>query len=144
MAAMNNVPAITEEQRQELIDFMQGSRTYRYEEWSRLSKLRDQITLAALTAEPEVWIKPDSLGFPRLAGIDAVTIPYVPEYPIPLYTAPPAPVLRLPGEVSCEGLDPQEADEARNLGQCEGWNQCLSEIKSLNNQPAPPEASNEQ
>lgn len=59
-------------------------------------------------------------------------------------TVPPAPVLRLPGEVSCEGLDPQEADEARNLGQCEGWNQCLAEIKSLNNQPAPTEASNEQ
>lgn len=48
---MNNFPAMTEEQRQELIDFMQGSRTYRYEEWSRLSKLRDQITLAALTAD---------------------------------------------------------------------------------------------
>lgn len=128
---MNNFPAMTEEKRQELVQACRDTIKYAAD-YPEVEVRMAHVALAALTAEPEVWIKPDSLGFPRLAGIDAVTIPYVPEYPIPLYTAPAAPVLRVPNEVSCEGLDPQEADEARNLGQCEGWNQCLAEIKRLN------------
>lgn len=106
---MNNFPAMTEERRQELVkhckyNILQANGILPTLEGidpnSEIArKVRkelelQEIALAALTAEPEVWIKPDSLGFPRLAGIDAVTIPYVPEYPIPLYTAPPAPVLK--------------------------------------------------
>lgn len=49
--------------------------------------------LPCLEAEPVVWIKPNSLGVPRMAEIDAVTIPYVPEYPVELFAAPPAPEL---------------------------------------------------
>lgn len=49
-----------------------------------------RVALASLEAEPVVWIKPNSLGFPRMVEIDAVTIPYVPEYLVELYTAPPA------------------------------------------------------
>ncbi|WP_414056794.1 hypothetical protein [Pantoea dispersa] len=88
---------MTEEQRQELIELCEAVLAGHIQ-YGGDSNEEDiyKIALSALTAEPEVWIKPDSLGLPRLAGIDAVTIPYVPEYPIPLYTAPPAPVLRVP------------------------------------------------
>jgi len=30
--------------------------------------------------------------------------------------------LTIPGKLSCEGFDPKDWLEARNLGQCEGWN----------------------
>lgn len=51
-----------------------------------------------------------------------------------LYAAPPAPVLRLP----------EEADTSNLPFAAMGWNACLAEVKRLNSQPAPPEASNEQ
>ena len=42
------------------------------------------------------------------------------------------PALKLPEKVSCDGFNPKEWDEARNLGQCEGWNACIYELKRLN------------
>lgn len=48
--------------------------------------------------------------------------------------APPAPVLRLP----------EEADTSNLPFAAMGWNACLAEVKRLNAQPSPPEASNEQ
>lgn len=39
-------------------------------------------------------------------------------------TAPPAPAVNILDEVSCEGFNPKDWVEARNLGQCEGWNAC--------------------
>lgn len=166
---MNNFPAMTEEQRQELIKRFTL-------EISRLNNKRDaaqsedryfsggdlwalqafEIALAALTADTSKLaelaakvrkVREDAADFD---GDRRGMWEYQEEQEQLLleeavkYTAPPAPVLRLPGEVSCEGLDPQEADEARNLGQCEGWNACLAEVKRLNSQPAPTEASNEQ
>lgn len=38
------------------------------------------------------------------------------------YTAPPAPAIAIPDKVSCEGFNPKNWVEARNLGQREGWN----------------------
>lgn len=115
---MINFPAMTEGQRAELVQFNRAiiaqHEAYAVSEagWPddvRLLVSSARIALAALTAEPEVWIKPDSLGFPRLAGIDAVTIPYVPEYPIPLYPAPSAPVLRVPDGWKLVPIEPTEA-----------------------------------
>lgn len=45
-----------------------------------------------------------------------------------LYTAPPAPAVGIPDKVSCEGFDPKDWVEARNLGQCEGWNAYRAEL----------------
>lgn len=52
--------------------------------------------------------------------------------------APPAPVVNpeftgatavtIPDKVSCEGFDPKDWVEARNLGQCEGWNAYRAEL----------------
>lgn len=47
-----------------------------------------------LTSEAVVWIKPNSLGVPRMANIDAVTIPFVPEYPVPLFLHAPVEALK--------------------------------------------------
>lgn len=43
---------------------------------------------------------------------------------MPVYTSPPAPAVIILDKVSCEGFDPKDWVEARNLGQCEGWNAC--------------------
>lgn len=115
---MNNLPAMTEAQRQELIDFMQGSRTYRYEEWSRLSKLRDQITLAALTVEPVEWMVKyggidkemfvDKQAAARLYH-DVTENGFLDVAMLQLYIAPPAPVLRLPDGWKLVPMVPTEA-----------------------------------
>jgi len=47
-------------------------------------------------------------------------------------TQPASPALKLPDEVVCDGFNPKEAEEARGLGQCEGWNSCIAEVKRLN------------
>jgi hypothetical protein len=46
------------------------------------------------------------------------------------YTAPPAPApaVIILDKVSCEGFDPKDWVEARNLGQCEGWNAYRAEM----------------
>lgn len=153
---MNNFPAMTEERRQELVadckisisNLKEALRCAEINGWEQTAAesmsrlLRQEIALAALTAEPDHYVFHHPAG--KLLNHLASDECKGQEHVVAGYTAPPAPVLRLPGEVSCEGLDPQEADEARNLGQCEGWNACLAEVKRLNSQPAPTEASNEQ
>ncbi|MCH4196697.1 MAG: hypothetical protein LKJ78_10080 [Serratia liquefaciens] len=42
--------------------------------------------------------------------------------------APAAPAVGIPDKVSCEGFDPKDWVEARNLGQCEGWNAYRAEL----------------
>lgn len=141
---MNNFLAMTEERRQELIDFMQGSRTYRYEEWSRLSKLRDQITLAALTAKSIAWIETGTDGFQRgsrlinyftsdIQGFDNGTL---------IYAAPPAPVLRVPDEVFEKAYNQHLNGLLCGDNNKTAAKQFLQDC--INSQSAPPEASNEQ
>lgn len=84
-----------------------------------------EIALESLTTEASVWIKPGSLGFPRLAGIDAVTIPYVPEFPVPLYTAPPVSVIKFP-----DLLDIPDGYDLQSCMAGAAWYQ--QEIKRLN------------
>lgn len=92
--------------------------------------------LPCLEAEPVVWIKPNSLGVPRMAEIDAVTIPYVPEYPVELFATPPVPQLKLPDPINWK-----EAHSRLIVNQCGedrfeafrmGANWQLGEIKRLN------------
>ncbi|MBL3522808.1 hypothetical protein IM876_09045 [Serratia plymuthica] len=45
---------------------------------------------------------------------------------IPVYLS--APAVTIPDKVSCEGFDPKDWVEARNLGQCEGWNAYRAEL----------------
>lgn len=45
-----------------------------------------------------------------------------------LFTAPPVPAVIILDKVSCEGFDPKDWVEARNLGQCEGWNAYRAEM----------------
>lgn len=47
--------------------------------------------------------------------------------PVPLYTAPPVPVIKLPDAIPSMGQD-SEYDTGHN----DGWNECLAEIKRLN------------
>ena len=54
-------------------------------------------------------------------------------------TAPPAPVLRVPDEKHY-----RQSPHGESSLWAMGWNECLAEVKRLNTQPAPPEASNEQ
>ena len=79
------MPELTEKQREEMIEDLEGKLS---EETFSLYGYAARISLAVLTAEPSVWIKKDSLDYPRMAGIEAVTIPFVPEYPVPLYLTP--------------------------------------------------------
>lgn len=53
--------------------------------------------------------------------------------------APPAPVLRVPDELKVKNGSHQS-----HIDYAEGWADCIDEVKRLNAQPSPPEASNEQ
>lgn len=81
-----HMPFMTEQRKEEIIEDLEEQLE---EETHSLYGYAARISLAVLTAEPVVWIKPDCLGFPRIAQIDAVTIPFVPEYPVPLFLEPP-------------------------------------------------------
>lgn len=134
--------AYTEEQRKALIVELETEKTV-LEKWRDDWNARDRlnyraicITLASLTAEPVAYIMGEETiddfnrGYEFFAVRNAKDEPDMPS--VPLYTAPPAPSLRLPGKVSCDGFNEKEPDEARNLGQCEGWNSCINEVKRLN------------
>lgn len=81
-----DMPFITEKRKEEVIEDLEQKLK---EETHSLYGYAARVMLAVLTSEPVVWIKPNSLGFPRMAQIDAVTIPFVPEYPVPLFLQPP-------------------------------------------------------
>lgn len=85
------MPAMTEKRKEEIIEGLEDTiKTETHSLYSYAAK----ISLAVLTSEAVVWIKPNSLGVPRMANIDAVTIPFVPEYPVPLFLNPPMEALK--------------------------------------------------
>lgn len=110
---MNNFPAMTEAQRQELIADcninisnlevalrcaeINGWKQTAAEQRSRL--LRQQIALAALTAEPEYYFRKRSDGGRERPIHRTETEDSRKGSWSPLYNAPPAPVLRAPDEV---------------------------------------------
>ncbi len=134
---MNNLPAMTEERRQELIELCEEVLAC-HVQYGGDSNEEDiyKIALAALTAEPNAWIvhahggdqlTDDGDYVANAEGMHNVRAS-------PLFTAPPAPVLRLP----------DEADTSHLPFAAMAWNACLAEVKRLNTQPSPPETSNEQ
>ena len=162
---MNNFPDMTEEQRQELIaeceadiscartlmiaaiNVNDGETKAKWE--SQL--LRQQVALAALTAELFAY----SYLYAAYETCDGFTgwshkfsLEHPPEWMLEtgkvkslrkLYTAPPAPVLRFPDEKHYK-----ESPHGESSLWAMGWNECLAEVKRLNGQPSPPEASNDQ
>ncbi|MDI6637076.1 hypothetical protein [Pantoea dispersa] len=145
---MNNLPAMAEEQRQELIELCEAviSSLSQYGEHTSLECNVYRIALAALTADTSKLaelaakvrkVRENAADFDgdrrgmwehqeeqeQLLLEEAVK-----------YTAPAAPVLRLP----------DEADTSNLPFAAMAWNACLAEVKRLNTQPSPPEASNEQ
>lgn len=127
MEAKNEMPALTDEQRKELIEFAQNEFHY----WNDGGPYQQliQIALASLEANPEElpsifdsfkaetdWQK----GF--LAGQkeyldDLAEIG-------PLYSAPPVPALKLPAEIKLHG----DMDEVAVYH----WNAAIAEVKKLN------------
>lgn len=76
---------LTRERLQELAAGQSGFnlRTATYEETQELARM----ALAAMDSEPVAWVSSESLDS-RLAGIEAVTIPFVPGMDIPLFRRP--------------------------------------------------------
>lgn len=97
----------TESERAALIDFLQNSRVFTYDEAFELRKMRDEIALAALTAEP--------------VTLDSV------QWNAPLYQVPPVASLVLPKE-----LTHQMGDFPINTASINSWNACIDEVKRLN------------
>lgn len=109
---MNNFPAMTEAQRAELIEFMQGARVFSYTEALRLKQLRDQIALAALTAEPVAYTDAEELETLRKGTFADMFTPHeaykADPLWMPIFTAPPAPVLRVPDGWKLVPIEPTE------------------------------------
>ncbi len=111
---MNNFPAMTEEQRQELVADCQAeiveiekALTAWGEGWTSYlqSKLtRQKIALAALTAEPVAYTDAEELETLRKASFADMFTPHeaykADPLWMPLFPAPPAPVLK-PIELPC-------------------------------------------
>lgn len=128
------MPAVTEEQRQELIELCEAVLAG-HVQYGGDSNEEDiyKIALAALTAEKRLTVSVVQKN-ERLKGFNFEGYDSLPAGEHEFYTAPPAPVFRLP----------DEADTSHLPFAAMAWNACLAEVKRLNNQPAPPEASNEQ
>lgn len=100
---MNNFPAMTEAQRQELIEELQEviklgiHSVYGY---------AARIALAALTAEPVAYVHPAYLQ-PGALGFDASVGRLAPAQ-VELFTAPPAPVLRVQDGWKLVPIEPTE------------------------------------
>ncbi|RTY58763.1 hypothetical protein EKL29_07990 [Pantoea sp. YU22] len=137
----------TEEQRKALVDWLKPQISeleavcdeipFGLDEDDSMQLQVMKIALASLTAEPE-YTRYDCgcCGFEVIdEWRDNDVCPKCNHKPLgktELYTAPPAPALRLPDAVSCDGFNEKEPDEARNLGQCEGWNAYRAEAVRLN------------
>lgn len=122
----NTMPMLTDKQREEAItrcEYLLTALTPGGTDY-----LTVQIALASLTAEPFAWHHGD-ITEDYLSNLSSVKTG---SNVMPLYTAPPVPAMKLPEKVSCDGFNPKEWGEARNLGQCEGWNACIYESKRLN------------
>lgn len=180
---MNNLPAMTEAQRQELIErlihFRKGIQAARDANMQTEADDKDdliaQIALAALTAEPAGWMVKyggidkdffvDKQAADRLYH-DVTENGFLDVAMLQLYTAPPAPVLRVPdGWIKCSERYPEVGQEVLiripvcekfNIenGKYEGDGRFLGAwfdtrgkgrpYKVTHWMPLPPEASNEQ
>lgn len=88
------MPVLTEQQREDLRSYLSGSQEFFITEVAELEKLRDQIVMAALTAEPKLWsywfnsnlhYQEARFGRPKLKNGKKVEDTF--------YTAPPLPVM---------------------------------------------------
>ncbi|WFL66419.1 hypothetical protein [Pantoea sp. X85] len=94
-----------------------------------------RVALASLEAKPVFFVEiegDDWTNSGRIEGDERPDLGLLPEGINHLYAAPPLPELKLPEKISCNGFNPKEWDEARSLGQCEGWNACIYDFKRLN------------
>lgn len=136
---MSDFPAMTEEQRQALIEWAKGyisaAETYAANNPNDRSGKAYlellQIALAALTAKPVGYIDPAALKEYRdkRTGGSWSAEQKAGEYnqTLPIFTAPPAPVLKLPEYES--SMDAEcDTEIAHNVG----WNACINAVKRLN------------
>ncbi|WP_267411916.1 hypothetical protein [Pantoea sp. GM_Pan_4] len=114
---MNNLPAMTEEQRQELIQHATEEIRLKTGHIARLEKHM-----------------PGQFNTSRYQ-MDVLTA----KIALAALTSPPAPVLRAPDELKVKNGSHQS-----HIDYAEGWADCIDEVKRLNTQPSPPEASNDQ
>lgn len=134
---------ITPEQKAALIEFNRAI-IAQYESYAvpeagwpdevRLLVSSARIALASLTAEPvaSCMVENGQMCMDGFGECFGENVPLLPDGNHDLFAAPPAPALRLPGRVSCDGFNEKEPDEARNLGQCEGWNAYQAEALRQN------------
>lgn len=121
---------ITEQEKQELIKHCK--RVMNESSPDGLEYPMAEIALASLTATPVGWkFTNKTNGVTWVSHEDDRGLGYT---DVPVYTAPPVPVVKLPDEISFSGwgggcnYNPEDAD-----GVMIGWNNCLAEIKRLNN-----------
>lgn len=96
---MNNFPAMTEAQRQELVQACRDNIKYAAD-YPEVEVRMAHVALAALTAEPVAYTDAEELETLRKASFADMFTPHeaykADPLWMPLYTAPPAPVLRVP------------------------------------------------
>lgn len=126
----------TEADRQALIDFLQGSRLFNYMETVRLEKMRDEIALASLETKARKVFTCSGCGFASLeepAESDChCFIDGRKWIESEVYTAPPAPVVKIPSdaellEIYCMFANP-------TLGARNALKSIRAEVLRLNNQ----------
>lgn len=127
---MNNFPAITEAQRQELINLLINRHAIMapdvdIKRMEQNMEIALDIALAALTAEPKLWsywfnselhYQESRFGRPKLKNGKEVHETF--------YTAPPVPVLRVPdGWIKCSERYPEVGQEVLiRIPVCEKFN----------------------
>ncbi|HEI9849576.1 TPA: hypothetical protein SLN67_002611 [Serratia marcescens] len=93
-----------------------------------IRKLIDMVRAANREAQPVAITDEMALAFHRALNDGGIGEADLEEIKVGLrgalcnFTAPPAPAATIPDKVSCEGFNPKDWVEARNLGQREGWN----------------------
>ncbi|WP_421412638.1 hypothetical protein ACOMDM_13695 [Serratia plymuthica] len=124
-------PTLTTERLREILERRSPSLR-----WGEAEKIAAEL-LANREAQPVAYAVFADNGNIRIWSTDKGITENV-GVPVPLYTVPPAPVVNpeftsapavtIPDKVSCEGFDHKDWVEARNLGQCEGWNAYRAEL----------------
>lgn len=140
---MDNFPAMTEEQRAELVQACRDTIKYAAD-YPEVEVRMAHVALAALTAKSIAWIETGTDGFqrgsrlinyftPDIQGFDNGTL---------IYAAQPAPVLRLPsredfericgGNLTRNNYHPDVYAELPAREKWDAWQNALSEVKRLN------------
>ena len=94
-----------------------------------------RMALAGFTAEPLAMTEKHEISNMAATGLYLRAWPtdrarnQVEGYTVKLFTQ--LPVSLIPAKVSCDGFNPKELEGARGLGQCEGWNSSIDEMKRL-------------